>query len=118
MSPRRRVILVVIVLATLAFFLYDRSRTRRHGPESPAGGYTVLIECKDAGFGPGADYLAHIAIKDTSGEVVARWNDPSGQKSIDGLERLIDSMTWTSPRSLGFTSHPDSRIRLSIPAEP
>jgi len=117
MSPRRRVILVVIVLVTLAFFLYDRSRTLRHGPESPAG-YTVLIECKDAGFGPGADYLAHIAIKDTSGEVVARWNDPSGQKSIDGLERLIDSMTWTSPRSLGFTSHPDSRIRLSIPAEP
>ena len=117
MSRKRRSILIAIAIGTLAVFLYQRASMNRRGPDSP-GGDSVTIHCRDAGIGPGADYYADVSIKDSSGNLIAQWKDTDGQESKAGFHRMVESMEWTSPEALRFTSYPDRVIRLRITPKP
>ena len=100
----------IIVAASLALFVifvrFDiishlRDKVRR-GPSSP-GGNNVEVRVSDyKSFSVGADFYADIYVLGEGGKVVAKWQDPGGRQSWDGVDRLVESMQWSSPTVLAF----------------
>lgn len=96
--------------------LFGLQRTLRRyelpGPPSPTGLATVLA-VSDAGLGIGADFYCNVRVLDGSGNVVATLECGS-QYPRGGPQLLRDSMRWTSPRTLEFTSRSGAQ-RLDVP---
>ena len=76
---------------------------RLRGPTSPSG-LTVIIDVRDAHCGWSADFYSDVRVLDGSGNVVADWKDTDGQYPSDGPRLMRDSMRWTSPTTLLFTT--------------
>ena len=85
---------------------------RLSGPTSPSG-LTTIIVVRDAHLGWSADFYTDVRVLDTSGNIVAQWEDQGGWGSRDGPRRLRESMRWTSPNTLEFrTSYGDQHLTV------
>ncbi len=82
------------------------------GPTSPDG-LTSIVAVRDAGLGWGADFYCDVRVLDADGRVVAEWKGGS-QWPRSGPPQLRNSMRWTSPRTLEFTSRSGAH-RLDVP---
>jgi hypothetical protein len=82
------------------------------GPPSPTG-LTTILALRDAGLGIGADFYCDVRVLDGNGNVVAT-RECGSQHPRGGPELLRDSMRWTSPTTLEFTSR-DGPERLTVP---
>ena len=98
--------------AFLAFYAFQAYRPKK-GPISPDG-YRVEVHVSDTGWGWGADYYADVVVVDGNGIQLARWNDPSGQQSSEGVEKLVASMRWIARDQLEFKYSYGETERLSI----
>ncbi len=72
------------------------------GPASPSG-LSVIVGVRDAHPGLSADFYCDVRVLDANGSVVAA-HACGSQDQRDGPELLRDSMRWTSPRTLEFTT--------------
>jgi hypothetical protein len=87
---------------------------RLTGPTSPSG-LTVIVAVWDAHPGWSADFYSDVRVLDARGSVVAEWTDDGGQYPSDGPRVLRDSMRWTSPTTLEFTTRFSGTARLIVP---
>ena len=72
------------------------------GPTSSAG-LQPVIAVRDAGLGIGADFYCDLRVLDATGAVIAE-RQLGSQHPRGGPQLLRDSMQWTSPDTLAFTT--------------
>lgn len=109
------VVLWFVRFIDLAPIFHDKTR---NGPQS-ALGYKVEVRVSDcASFSVGADFYADIYVLGEGGKVVAKWRDPGGRQSWDGVDRLVESMQWSSPTVLAFVDREEpSELDTAAPPE-
>jgi hypothetical protein len=97
------VVTVVVVVGSRAFFVARQTfwHYTLDGPTSAAG-FRVVVDVSDNSPGIDPSFLADVEIYDFHGTRVFRWRDPDGQKSSEGVQRLLGTMTWIGDTNLIF----------------
>src|SRR5262245_55291233 len=81
-------VIATLLLGVVGFLIFLSRPYSKSGPASPMG-YQVVVTVSDCGWGPGADFYADVKINAPDGSQLFNWEDPHGQQSAEGIEKLL-----------------------------
>ena len=119
MKPKNIFLFCFLGIGTIAVVSLKLPLTDRviDGPSSPNGLRTKILISDTGIFNFLGDRYVDISVYSEAGDLMAEFEDPSGQDDHVDVIRVLRSLRWNSPNELTFrTIHGESS--LSIPSFP